>query len=65
MKIVNEYYRKMAPSGKENRTGNSLLFELERDHRNLVKHCLNMEEEIKYNVGNKEITSNKWTSSMR
>ena len=48
MRVVNEYYRKQ-PS-KENRDGNKrgVLAELERDHRNLVKHCLNMEVEIKY-----------------
>ena len=43
VRVMNEYYRKMAPSGKENKnTGNTLLFELEKDHRNLVKLCLNM-----------------------
>jgi hypothetical protein len=47
VRIVNEYYRKGNSHGKENRQGNSVLLELEKDHRNLVKHCLNMEEEIK------------------
>lgn len=49
--MVNEYYRRGgqgASSGKENKQGgNNVLLGLEKDHRNLVKHCLNMEEEIK------------------
>lgn len=45
MRIINEYYRRPR-SGKENKQ-NSVLHELEKDHRNLVKHCLNMEAEIK------------------
>jgi hypothetical protein len=50
--VVNEYYRRGQSRGKENRqaggnVGNSVLLGLEKDHRNLVKHCLNMEEEIK------------------
>ena len=46
--MVNEYYRRAGPN-KENCKGteNSILKGLERDHRNLVKHCLAMEEEIK------------------
>lgn len=47
--MINEYYRRVAP-GKENKNdknGNALLQGLERDHRNLVKHCLVMEQEIK------------------
>lgn len=51
MRIVNEYYRRgpgrEGREGKENRGSNSVLLGLEKDHRNLVKHCLNMEEEIK------------------
>jgi hypothetical protein len=64
--VVNEYYRRAAPSGKENKnSSNQLLIGLEKDHRNLVKHCLNMEEEIKYPNCYLETTSNKWDSSMK
>jgi hypothetical protein len=54
--VVNEYYRRggqPASKGKENTqggnggSGGSVLLGLEKDHRNLVRHCLNMEEEIK------------------
>ena len=63
---MNEYYRKMAPKGKENQHSNSnVLLELEKDHRNLVKHCLTMEEEIKYVISNSETTPNKWGNSMK
>ena len=66
VRVMNEYYRKMAPSGKENKnTGNTLLFELEKDHRNLVKLCLNMEDEIKYPHYYPEITYPKWENSTR
>ena len=46
MLVINEYYRRIAP-GKENKSGGnekSLLEGLEKDHRNLVKHCLVMEK---------------------
>jgi hypothetical protein len=51
VRIVNEYYRR-GQAGKENahganRQASGVLAGLEKDHRNLVKHCLNMEQEIR------------------
>lgn len=63
MRVINEYYRRPR-SGKENRQ-NNLLHELEKDHRNLVKHCLNMEAEIKYPSNHAETTRLRWPASTK